>query len=126
MASPVKTTTMTRTVDDETARSAMLGAGLNRWMADALIELYQDYRRSGTTGYAASSSFRHAGRAFRADGIDVVTGAGQNGGIRGGQVLAGLESRSPVSCAAAAAPALRWPDLGCGFRKDVSPRWPLA
>jgi uncharacterized protein YbjT (DUF2867 family) len=40
-------------VDDEAARSAMLGAGLNRWLADALIELYQDYRRSGTDGYAA-------------------------------------------------------------------------
>jgi uncharacterized protein YbjT (DUF2867 family) len=41
-------------VDDETARSAMRGAGLNRWFADALIELYQDYRRSGTEGYAAT------------------------------------------------------------------------
>lgn len=40
-------------VDDDTARSAMLAAGLNRWMTDALIELYQDYRRSGTDGYAA-------------------------------------------------------------------------
>jgi uncharacterized protein YbjT (DUF2867 family) len=40
-------------VDDETARSAMLGAGLQRWMADALVELYQDYRRSGPDGYAA-------------------------------------------------------------------------
>jgi uncharacterized protein YbjT (DUF2867 family) len=40
-------------VDDETARGAMLGAGLQRWMADALIELYQDYRRSGQDGYAA-------------------------------------------------------------------------
>jgi uncharacterized protein YbjT (DUF2867 family) len=40
-------------VDDETARSAMLAAGLTRWMTDALIELYQDYRRSGTDGYAA-------------------------------------------------------------------------
>jgi uncharacterized protein YbjT (DUF2867 family) len=40
-------------VDDETARSAMLGAGLNKWLTDALIELYQDYRRSGTDGYAA-------------------------------------------------------------------------
>ena len=38
---------------DEAARSAMLAAGLHRWMADALIELYQDYRRSGTGGYAA-------------------------------------------------------------------------
>ncbi len=40
-------------VDDETAHGAMLAAGLQRWMADALIELYQDYRRSGQDGYAA-------------------------------------------------------------------------
>ena len=51
-------------VDDETARSAMLGAGLNRWMTDALIELYQDYRRSGTSGYAAQI----------ADTVPAVTG----------------------------------------------------
>jgi len=40
-------------VDDDTARTAMVGAGLQQWMADALIELYQDYRRSGQDGYAA-------------------------------------------------------------------------
>lgn len=40
-------------VDDDTARAAMLGAGLNGWLTDALVELYQDYRRSGTDGYAA-------------------------------------------------------------------------
>jgi len=40
-------------VDDDSARSAMLGAGLNAWFADALVELYQDYRRSGEGGYAA-------------------------------------------------------------------------
>jgi uncharacterized protein YbjT (DUF2867 family) len=40
-------------VDDDTARSAMLGASLNAWFADALVELYQDYRRSGENGYAA-------------------------------------------------------------------------
>jgi uncharacterized protein YbjT (DUF2867 family) len=40
-------------VDDETARSAMLGAGLNTWFADALVELYRDYRGSGADGYAA-------------------------------------------------------------------------
>ena len=40
-------------VDDETARSAMLGAGLNQWLTHALVELYQDYRRSGRDGYAA-------------------------------------------------------------------------
>jgi uncharacterized protein YbjT (DUF2867 family) len=43
-------------VDDDTAHAALLGAGLHRWMADALIELYQDYRRSGTDGYAAQVS----------------------------------------------------------------------
>lgn len=51
-------------VDDETARGAMLGAGLQRWMADALIELYQDYRRSGQDGYAAQIH----------DGVTAVTG----------------------------------------------------
>jgi len=51
-------------VDDRTARSAMLGAGVPRWMADALIELYQDYRRSGQNGYAAQVH----------DGVRVVTG----------------------------------------------------
>lgn len=40
-------------VDDDTARAAMLDAGLQHWMTDALIELYQDYRRSGEDGYAA-------------------------------------------------------------------------
>jgi uncharacterized protein YbjT (DUF2867 family) len=38
---------------DEAVRQALLGAGLNDWFADALIGLYQDYRRSGTDGYAA-------------------------------------------------------------------------
>lgn len=51
-------------VDDETARGAMLGAGLQRWMADALIELYQDYRRPGQDGYAARVH----------DGVQAVTG----------------------------------------------------
>jgi uncharacterized protein YbjT (DUF2867 family) len=40
-------------VDDEAARGGMLGAGLPGWLADALVELYQDYRRSGTGGYAS-------------------------------------------------------------------------
>jgi uncharacterized protein YbjT (DUF2867 family) len=51
-------------VDDDAARSAMLGAGLQRWMVDGLIELYQDYRRSGSEGYAAQLS----------DGVEAVTG----------------------------------------------------
>jgi|SRR5215472_1908862 len=40
-------------VDDAMARSAMLDAGIGEWLTDGLIELYQDYRRSGTDGYAA-------------------------------------------------------------------------
>ena len=38
---------------DEAVRKALLGAGLTEWFAGALIGLYQDYRRSGTDGYAA-------------------------------------------------------------------------
>ena len=51
-------------VDDQAARTAMLDAGVPRWMADALIELYQDYRRSGQDGYAAQVH----------DGVRAVTG----------------------------------------------------
>jgi uncharacterized protein YbjT (DUF2867 family) len=38
---------------DEAVREALRGAGLNQWFANALVGLYQDYRRSGTDGYAA-------------------------------------------------------------------------
>jgi uncharacterized protein YbjT (DUF2867 family) len=38
---------------DEAVLQALLGAGLNDWFANALVGLYQDYRRSGTDGYAA-------------------------------------------------------------------------
>ncbi len=38
---------------DDAVRQALLGAGLNEWFAAALVGLYQDYRRSGTDGYAA-------------------------------------------------------------------------
>ena len=38
---------------DGAVRQALLGAGLNEWFATALVGLYQDYRRSGTDGYAA-------------------------------------------------------------------------
>ena len=34
-------------------RQGLLGAGLTEWFANALVGLYQDYRRSGTGGYAA-------------------------------------------------------------------------
>ena len=38
---------------DEAVSQALLGAGLSQWFAGALVGLYQDYRRSGTDGYAA-------------------------------------------------------------------------
>ncbi len=41
---------------DEAVRDALLGFGLDEWFVTALIGLYQDYRRSGTDGYAAQVS----------------------------------------------------------------------
>jgi uncharacterized protein YbjT (DUF2867 family) len=38
---------------DKAVRQALLGAGLNEWFVNALVGLYQEYRRSGTNGYAA-------------------------------------------------------------------------
>ena len=38
---------------DDAVRQALLGAGLSEWFVGALVGLYQDYRRSGTGGYAA-------------------------------------------------------------------------
>jgi uncharacterized protein YbjT (DUF2867 family) len=55
-------------VTDEQVRQALLGAGLNQWFAGALVGLYQDYRRSGTDGYAAqvtSTVERLTGRPAR-------------------------------------------------------------
>lgn len=40
-------------VPDDAVRQALVGAGLSEWFAGALVGLYQDYRRSGTSGYAA-------------------------------------------------------------------------
>ncbi|HZR51093.1 MAG TPA: SDR family oxidoreductase [Streptosporangiaceae bacterium] len=40
-------------VPDDAVRQALLGAGLTSWFTDALVGLYQDYRRSGADGYAA-------------------------------------------------------------------------
>jgi uncharacterized protein YbjT (DUF2867 family) len=40
-------------VPDEAARQALLGFGLDDWFTDALVGLYQDYRRSGPNGYAS-------------------------------------------------------------------------
>lgn len=41
-------------VPDDAVQSTLLGAGLDQWFAGALIGLYQDYRRSGTDGYAST------------------------------------------------------------------------
>jgi len=38
---------------DDAVRQGLLGVGLNEWLVNALVGLYQDYRRSGTDGYAA-------------------------------------------------------------------------
>ena len=51
-------------VDDDAARGAMAGFGLQKWLVDALIELYQDYRRSGTDGYASAVT----------DSVQAITG----------------------------------------------------
>jgi uncharacterized protein YbjT (DUF2867 family) len=38
---------------DDAVRGALLGFGIGEWLAGALVDLYQDYRRSGKGGYAA-------------------------------------------------------------------------
>jgi uncharacterized protein YbjT (DUF2867 family) len=37
---------------DEAIRAALLGFGMDDWLVGALVDLYQDYQRSGTDGYA--------------------------------------------------------------------------
>jgi len=39
---------------DEAVRTALLGFGLDQWFVGALVGIYQDYRRSGTDGYASA------------------------------------------------------------------------
>jgi NAD(P)H dehydrogenase (quinone) len=51
-------------VDDDAAKGAMTGFGMQKWLVDALIELYQDYRRSGTDGYASAVT----------DSVQAITG----------------------------------------------------
>lgn len=41
-------------VPDDAVRDSLLGMGLDPWFVDALVGLYQDYRRSGTDGYASA------------------------------------------------------------------------
>ena len=43
-------------VPDDAARSALAGAGLGDWLADSLVSLFAQYRRSGTDGYAAQGT----------------------------------------------------------------------
>ncbi len=70
-------------VDDAAARSAMLGAGLGPWLADGLIELYQDYRRSGRDGYAARiSDAVRAVTGTPARTLDQVLARGTPDGVR--------------------------------------------
>lgn len=78
-------------VDDKTARTAMLGAGLQRWMTDALIELYQDYRRSGQYGYAV--------RGLVCRGAPVIFSAARAPAVRS------CPGACPAGAAAAAVPA---------------------
>jgi uncharacterized protein YbjT (DUF2867 family) len=40
-------------VPDDAVRQALAGFGLDRWMVESLVELFQDYRRSGADGYAS-------------------------------------------------------------------------
>jgi uncharacterized protein YbjT (DUF2867 family) len=41
---------------DDAMRRTLLGMGVDEWLVGALVGLYQDYRRSGTDGYAAQVS----------------------------------------------------------------------
>lgn len=40
-------------VPDDAVRRTLAGFGMGDWMAGALVDLFQDYRRSGRDGYAA-------------------------------------------------------------------------
>jgi uncharacterized protein YbjT (DUF2867 family) len=43
-------------VPDEAVKTALLGFGLGEWLVGGLVDLYQDYKRSGVAGYAAAIS----------------------------------------------------------------------
>jgi uncharacterized protein YbjT (DUF2867 family) len=40
-------------VPDDAVRTALAGFGMGEWMVGALVDLFEDYRRSGPDGYAA-------------------------------------------------------------------------
>ena len=41
-------------VPDDAVRQTLLGFGMGEWMAGGLVDLFQEYKRSGTDGYAAA------------------------------------------------------------------------
>ena len=41
-------------VPDDAVRQTLLGFGVGEWMAGGLVDLFQEYKRSGTDGYAAA------------------------------------------------------------------------
>lgn len=41
-------------VPDDAVRETLLGFGIGEWMAGGLVDLFQEYKRSGTDGYAAA------------------------------------------------------------------------
>jgi len=70
---------------DDAVRQGLLAAGLTDWFATALVGLYQDYRRSGTDGYAAQVTGtvqRLTGRPARSldDLLSETALPGPNGG----------------------------------------------
>jgi uncharacterized protein YbjT (DUF2867 family) len=40
-------------VPDDAVRQTLLGFGMGEWMAGGLVDLFQEYKRSGTDGYAS-------------------------------------------------------------------------
>jgi uncharacterized protein YbjT (DUF2867 family) len=43
-------------VPDDAVRQALAGFGMGDWLVESLVELFQEYRRSGTDGYASAVS----------------------------------------------------------------------
>ena len=41
-------------VPDDAVRQTLLGFGVGEWMAGGLVDLFQEYKRSGTDGYASA------------------------------------------------------------------------
>ena len=94
---------------DDAVRDTLAGFGLDAWFADALVGLYQDYRRSGANGYAAQISdtvTRLTGQPARsADDLlqELAPGLGASvpacsGRTRGG-VLSGRSTRREARAA---------------------------